>query len=253
MWQELLKIALIGAERTPLSEEVKEKLAALGIPVKEQSEVQSLLEGIAYYGQLEKISISTPEFKGQIPTLVKQASYPVQFITTISIKHFQTILSKWQLALPEFSLHAQQHGLFLPPEYLPLAFNFVKEQEKSWDSIAPLIEEHGWWLIDKSKYWNFLVNRPYKTIEIPQIRIQQATQGIKDFQQSLQSGRTYLDQSDWNRIKRLAFSADLNQYDFLRNNWNPHTLSHPIWNGNLNQIFEILDFRRKMIKSLTKS
>ncbi|MEN0045821.1 MAG: hypothetical protein AAF806_02045 [Bacteroidota bacterium] len=250
MWQELLKIALIGAERTPLSDEMKEELAALGIPVEEQSETQSLLESIAYYAQLEKINISISDFKGQRPSVVREAPYPVRFISSNSIKHFQTILSKWQLSLPEFSRYAQENSLFLPPEYLPLAFNYVRENEKSWDSIAPLVEEHGWWLVSKNKYWKFLANRPYRTIEIPKTRVFQATQGIKEFQESLQGGRTYLDQADWNRIKRLAFSADLNQYDSLRNNWNPQALSHPMWNGNLNQLFRILDFRRAMIKTL---
>ena len=144
MWQELLKIALIGAERTSLSEEMKAELSALGIPIEEQSETQSLLESISYYAQLEKINITTSDFKGQRPARVREASYPVQFISMNSVKHFQTILSKWQLALPEFSLHAQENSLFLPPEYLPLAFNYVRENEKSWDSIAPLVEEHGW-------------------------------------------------------------------------------------------------------------
>ncbi|MEM8526237.1 MAG: hypothetical protein AAGG68_16470 [Bacteroidota bacterium] len=250
MWQELLKIALIGAERTPLSEDMQEKLAALGIPVEEQSEVQSLLEGVSYFGQLEKINIATRDFKGARPNLVRKASYPVHYLSEKSVEDFQTILSKWQLALPEFSLHARQNGCFLPPEYLPLAFNCVRENNKTWDSIAPLVEEHGWWLVGKNEYWKFLVDRPYRTVEIPKSRIHQATQGIKDFQESLQGGRTYLDQTDWNRIKRLAFSADLNQYDALRNNWNPQALNHPMWNGNLNQIFRILDFRRAMIRAL---
>lgn len=250
MWQELLKIALIGAERAPLSEEMKAELTALGISVEEQSEVQSLLESIAYYVQLEKINILTSNFKGQRPSVVREASYPIRFISPVSIQHFQTVLQKWQLALTEFSLHAQENSLYLPPEYLPLAFNYVKENEKSWDSIAPLVEEHGWWLVSKNKYWKFLADRPYRTIEIPNTRIYQATQGIKDFQQSLQAGRTYMDQMDWNRIKRLAFSADLNQYDALRNNWNPQALNHQIWNGNVNQISRILDFRRGMIRTL---
>jgi len=250
MWQELVKIALIGTERTPLSEEMKATLVELGLPVDEQAETQSLLEGISYATQLEKINISFSAFEGERLSKVKQAVHPVSFISDISKQHFQSILKKWQLALPEFSLHVQANGLFLPPECLPEAFNFVKGNEKSWDSIAPLIGEHGWWLLGQNKYWQFLTHRPYKTLEVPQSRIHQATQGIKDFQESLQAGRTYLDQSDWNRIKRYAFSADLRQYDTLRNNWNPQALNHPMWNGNLNQIFQILDFRRRVIRTL---
>ncbi|MEM9887883.1 MAG: hypothetical protein AAF849_18455 [Bacteroidota bacterium] len=249
-WQTLNKIALLGLDRSPIPKEILAELAKLGANADKNTDTQNLLEAIAYHAQLQKVKLPIEDFKGQLPPEARSAPYAVKYINTRSLQHFQEILQKRLLALPEFSLHAQAWQLFLPPEWLPMALEIVRSNLKNWNHIAPLMEENGWWLLNKNPYWISLKDRPYRKAEIPPNRIAQATQGIRDFQASLASGRTYLDQSDWLRLVKWVYHANLETYDQIRNDWPQQVLTHPMWQGRLNQLFDILDFRRNMIQAL---
>jgi len=250
IWEELVRTALLGVERTPLSAATLAHLKTLGINVEENTDTQNILEAVAYYAQLQKIDFQLVKSDFTLPKKAKKSSAAVKYMDVTTASLLEKIINKYHLAIEEFSLLAQENEQFIPPEKVPICLNIVREKDNYWDSIAPMLDENGWWLLDKNKYWKFLKNRPYKPVEILLDRIYQSTRSLKDFRDSLANGRTYLDNSDWQAVKRAAFFADLNQYDDLTSNWDENALHHPIWNSNLSQLFDILEFRKNMIQSI---
>ncbi|MEM9848485.1 MAG: hypothetical protein AAF847_11385 [Bacteroidota bacterium] len=252
-WQSINKIALLGVDRAPIPSEILEELEQLGAAVASHTDTQNVLEAAAYHAQLQKITLPIEEVKGQLPPKARIAPYEVKYISTRSTQHFQEILQQRSLALQEFSLHAQDQALFLLPELLPSALETVRANLKNWNYIAPLMEENGWWLLNKNPHWTSLKDRPYRRIAIPANRVAQATRGIQDFQIALANGRTYLDQSDGSRLMRWAYYANLEAYDRLRNDWSPDILGHPMWQGRLHQLFDTLKFRQEMCRALEET
>ncbi len=157
-WEEIVKTALVGTERSQLSEESLEQLQALGIDVNANTS-QVILKAAAVYSRMQKAGRFLPEWKKKLPKAAPKDKTPI--CNAKAIKYLSLMMNgTHEAALPEFMLHLVLHNKRLPIEKLPELFDRCKGQKNLWSILAPTIGKQGEWLIEQNQEWHHLLLQP---------------------------------------------------------------------------------------------
>ena len=158
IWDALVKVALIGTDRSSLPEEEKEKLRSLGLdPDLDAS--QAILEAAAFYAPIIKAGFQTKKWKGPLPKpAIEEDQNPC---SAKSANHLALMLSdRFHAALSEFVELMADYQQHLPPEALPDLLSRCLQDIGFWQLIKPIIGQRGHWLIEQNPEWHFLKEAP---------------------------------------------------------------------------------------------
>ncbi len=159
LWQELTKIALMGTERSQLSESIKTALQAKGIRLG-NDEARMIMEGASYYAMMHKSGMQAKVWDRPIPTpapkeLPENACSP----EAIQCLH-QIIDGAFPGALNEFIHLLQKHGRHLPAELLPNLLDQCRQSPSLWEKLRDCLGARGAWLVQQNPEWLFLQQSP---------------------------------------------------------------------------------------------
>lgn len=157
-WKELAKVALLGTERSHLSDEAKAKLKHHGIRM-DTEETQMLLESAAFFSQINKAAFLLPTFQGKFIATPEDENDHIA--SPKSTHHLNLILTgDYGAALPDFIVHLQKNKKQLSPKNLPELLNKCLESRDFWQKIKPAIGKRGWWLLEQNPAWQTLEKLP---------------------------------------------------------------------------------------------
>ncbi len=155
IWSELVRMALLGGERSTLSPELRKRLESYGIQT-DNSFPEVLLESAALVNQIRKAAFKLEPFDGQIPDALTAPHE--QACSAQSTAHLNAILDgRYAPALSEFLFHLQQHKKAIPQETLPDLLNASLEDEELWGLLSPVLGHHGEWLLEQWPAWQPLL------------------------------------------------------------------------------------------------
>jgi len=153
-WEELVKLALLGTDRSSLSPAMTAELQSYGIDTtKEITEV--VLESAALYAPLQKAGYEPKTWEQ--PLLPKSPEETLANCSQQSANHLRLILmGRYPYALTEFVLGMATYQKCLPFELLPDLLDKCIKDEFLWQQIQPIIGQRGNWLIDLNPVWQKL-------------------------------------------------------------------------------------------------
>ena len=155
LWNELVKLALLGTDRSSLSPEMKAELTTYGIDTeKEITEV--VLESIALMGPLQKAGFQPMKWEGEY--LEKCPEETLVNCSAKSANHLGLILhGRYSYALAEFVEAMAINGKCLPFEQLPELLDKCVKDEYLWQSLETVIGHRGQWAIQLNPAWHKLM------------------------------------------------------------------------------------------------
>lgn len=232
IWQELIKTALIGTERSGLSEELIVALKQQGIDTHAEMP-KILLQSAGLYALLRKAGFVLQNFVGDLPKAIE--STEENFCNQISIRHLKAILEgPYKKVLPEFIFVAMQAKKILPPEFLALIFQDSLRNRKLWHTAIPIIGARGQWLLHQNKAWKRLVERMLETNHEPFTK--------NDIYPVLENKFQIWGSDD------VAFRAHPDDFNDLRAFW--QSLGTRTHDSFVQKCLQILSFREEMIRAL---
>lgn len=154
IWNELVKVALLGTERSKLSSSTLDYLEQLGIDVDEEV-TQVFLQAAALYHQQYKVGKPFPILQGDLPERVGDDTLEV--CNARSSHHLQLIINQtFAGVLPEFIYHLIKNKKQLPPEQLPALLDKCVKDLELYEELKEGLGERGKWLIQQNKAWQKL-------------------------------------------------------------------------------------------------
>ncbi|MEL6636581.1 MAG: DUF5691 domain-containing protein [Bacteroidota bacterium] len=159
LWQELIKVALMGTERSQLSPPTKEELRRLGIdPALPPPRL--VLEGAAYLATMHKGGIRAREWTRPLPEAAPPND-PQRDCSPRAIQVLEQILNdSFPDALGEFVQLLHQHQRQLPAEMLPDLFDQARRNAELWGKLRDCIGTRGHWLLQQNPDWASLRRQP---------------------------------------------------------------------------------------------
>ncbi|NJL74538.1 MAG: hypothetical protein HC892_05335 [Saprospiraceae bacterium] len=245
-WENLIKTSILGISRAALPHELLVQMNALGMPTDEMTTEQILLESSALFAQAQKLKFPTTTWTETLPAtafLPTSSNYMPNDLAVC----FKQLLLRYRLCLQEFSLEAQMQGLHLSPNLLPLALEVAVKYPETWDFVALLLDERGWWLIQQRKRWKKLANRPFKRVEITPDQRAQALETMKRMQSMLQQKAFVVQEQDWKDFHLAAYYLSPSEIAYWLDYW---LQNNPYFDYRSRQIMfctNVLDFRGDMI------
>jgi hypothetical protein len=155
IWSELVRLALLGGERSTLSPELRKKLESYGIQT-DNAFPEVLLESAALVNQIRKAAFKLEPFEGQLPDTLTAAQG--QACSARSTAHLYAILAgRYAPALTEFLQHLEENKKAIPQETLPDLLNASLEEAELWHLIQPVLGKQGEWLLKQWPAWQPLL------------------------------------------------------------------------------------------------
>ncbi len=153
-WNELVKLALLGTDRSTLSPAMKVELEGYGIDTeKEITEV--VLESAALYAPLQKAGFQPKQWEGE--ALNPSPEEELASCRIKSANHLGLILEgRYAGALTEFVERMADYNKCLPFELLPELLDKCVKDEELWHNLKPIIGNRGNWLIQLNPAWQKL-------------------------------------------------------------------------------------------------
>ena len=156
MWSEIVKVALIGTDRTTIPDEVRTHLESLGISTKNLTDDQLLLKAATVFATLNRGSRKVSKrITKELPQKIKEkdkkdcpvaASYLLQRMLT----------EEYEKVLPEFIRLLNQKNIVLPPTALPHFLDKAARSIQFWNTIQEVIGKKGRWLCSLNPQWRHL-------------------------------------------------------------------------------------------------
>ena len=154
VWEELIKVALIGTDLSQLSEGTKGTLQKLGVDTN-ATPAKVLLEGAAIYSQMQKAGYEPQSFKGDFLEPCEIGKTKV--CSKKSTDQLSQILNGiYEDVLEEFIQYLIHYKKSLPPEMLPDLLEKCRSDKDLWKQIRFAIGDRGYWLIQQNPDWHFL-------------------------------------------------------------------------------------------------
>lgn len=160
VWNDLVRVALIGTDNSKLSEATLKFLESKGIDI-DNPPAEILLEATAYFSTLQKVAGDLPLWKKQdfTQTISEQKTIPLNKEST---KHLNDILQgDHEEALEEFVFLMVKNKKHLPGEFLPEIFDECLTNNQLWKQIKKTIGGSGSWLLQQNKNWFLLTDNIY--------------------------------------------------------------------------------------------
>ena len=159
MWQNIVKTALLGTQRSKLSE--SDKMALQGFGVKTEKEpARVILQSAALIGQMQRVGKELPDREGGLPVAspeetLESCSEKAAYNLTLMLSN-----EEFSSALPEFLRHLENAQKIIPPEALPQVLNECINDDKLWKAIRNAVGERGKWLALQHPQWKNLFIKP---------------------------------------------------------------------------------------------
>lgn len=151
LWQEIVRLSLLGTERATFSPAVAQFLEKWELDNEDEANA-ILLNLIATLGTAKRLKLpvkdvstsdSRPDFKEDLPDSSKAALSALKLI----------LEGPYEKALPEFINLLEKNRQLLPKVYLPEIFNWSLQNRKYWPSLKPYIGKFGHWLLEQNPDW----------------------------------------------------------------------------------------------------
>jgi hypothetical protein len=157
-WDELVKVALIGTDRSNLSEATKKELSDLGIDTSKEATF-TVLEGAALLSLMQKTGGFPKSWDKPIPE--KSPEEKGVQCSKKSRNHLKLILKgTFSELLPEFVSHLAKNDKLLPLDYLPELLDQSLRNKELWKALKRVIGKRGHWLIGQNQEWQTLSFQP---------------------------------------------------------------------------------------------
>ena len=154
LWKELVKLALIGTERSSIPPSVAKALEAYGIDTT-QDITRVVLEGAALQSPLQKAGFMPETWNSQ--TLAPSPPEQLTNCSKESIEHLSLILQGiYSHALDEFIEGMILYKKCLPFELLPAFLDECVKDDALWQKLQAVIGKRGQWLIHLNPAWQKL-------------------------------------------------------------------------------------------------
>ncbi len=155
LWQEVVKIAIVGTERQalkviPPDNQLGEILSCLDNSDREGS-LLSAAGAIALYQRAGKISLSDKQ-----PLQNRSEEEELLDCSLVSRQHLALILNGNAQLLPEWLTVAAAAKRRVPSEYLPQLLTLGQKQSHLRASILPVLGKRGYWLAKYNQDWNYI-------------------------------------------------------------------------------------------------
>lgn len=151
--KDLIRIALLGSDRTELPESLREEIKALGADDKDRA--KAILRAVTKWQMQQKAAYIPPTFEGEWPLAPDVGDE--KFCSPIATKYLQQMMDgKYEQALPEFFKFAKMHGRYLPPEQVPGLLQQATENPGQAELLKPLMGTHAKWLAAQHPEWSLL-------------------------------------------------------------------------------------------------
>lgn len=158
IWKELVKIALLGTDRTQLSEELTSQLEEWGVDIAEAPE-RLVLEAAAIASPMQKAGTALNKWEAPFPS-------PSDLETrTATGKILPTLLAQikqWdnEALLEDFIYLLQHSQKQIPSEFLPFLIEKASKKPSFFKSLEPLLGTKGQWLLQQHPDWQKLLEMP---------------------------------------------------------------------------------------------
>lgn len=154
IWSELVRMALLGGERSNLQPELKQKFEAYGIHT-DAPFPDMMLESAALFNQIRKAAFPLETYQGILPPPIPETEGTA--CSSLSTAHLRAILNgRYGPALSEFIFHLSQNQKKIPAEALPDLFNASLQDQTLWELLRPVIGKRGEWLLQQWPDWRSL-------------------------------------------------------------------------------------------------
>ncbi|MEM1321791.1 MAG: DUF5691 domain-containing protein [Bacteroidota bacterium] len=157
-WNDLVKLALLGTDRSQLSEAQLNELQQLGIDTS-QAAPKLLLEAAALMAPMQKAGQALKSWTGPLPRAAEEEEE--QRCSARSAYHLAQIITKEkEVLLQDFLDILHLSGRSLPPEQLPALLERALQSSTFWEKLRPVLGQKGNWLIRQHPEWKRLVELP---------------------------------------------------------------------------------------------
>ncbi len=153
LWENIVKTALIGTERHPLS---AADLAALGLPVAATDPAQTALEALTAAALRRKAGFPLADAPNERPAPAPPDERPVCGPAAVALLQ-QMLAGRHRPALPEFLNLLTMSGRRLPPELLPDVLQIGLENKGLFVQMEPALGPLGIWLARQHFRWQALL------------------------------------------------------------------------------------------------
>ena len=151
--KDLIRIALLGSDRTEIPNHLREQIKAEGVEDKDTA--RALLKLATKCQMKQKAGFIPPTFEGEWPLGPDTAKE--RFCSPLATRYLQQMMDgKYEQALPEFFQLAKKEGRFLPPEQLPTLLQQASENPGQAAILKPLMGKHANWLANQHPEWSLL-------------------------------------------------------------------------------------------------
>ncbi len=155
IWEDLIKTALIGTDRTKLSEDTLKALTALGIDP-DAHPAKIVMDAVGLYAPMQKVARPIDTWQMALPEPCPPETAPLCHAD--SIQHLAMILNSNYHGeiLNEFLGHMQRYRMVLPAEQLPVLLHRCRNNPQLWKLLQTVIGQKGHWLIQQNPDWHYL-------------------------------------------------------------------------------------------------
>ncbi len=149
-WKTLVKIGLIGTNRSKIPEEMIRQLQAIGI--EEEDPARLIMKAAAIMSMRKKAGTRPTDFTGDLPLVTQKAQ--TNICSKRAVQYLNMILKRNDLPiLSEFLITLKKYHKSLPPEALPLIFDKATKTPAVWQALQPVLGDRGRWLIQQNPEW----------------------------------------------------------------------------------------------------
>lgn len=248
MWQDLVRVSLIGTDKASPSIETMEALQKWGIQSDELSEL--VLEGAGVLSFLKKGALPLKSFENQ--DLSNSENEILETVNAQSALHLKEILrGGYSAAFPEYLYYLEARNKILPPEYLPEIFHIYRGDSVLIPVIAQRMGKRGEWLAEINDNWNYFNNKNvlynvHYTSLTPQETIAKGRELVDLFKAY---SFIWSDEKKLNaEIQYFAYHADIKMIDNIESLFE-NSVSYQ-WSNKYSEIMSVMRFRRKMIENI---
>ncbi len=153
VWENIVKTALIGTERHPLS---AADLATLGLPVTATDPAQAALEALAAAHLRRKAGFVLADAPAERPLPAPHDHRPICGSAAIALLR-QMLSGRHRPALPEFLELLTASNQRLPPELLPDLLHIGLDNKFFFKQLEPALGPLGKWLAQQHFRWRNLL------------------------------------------------------------------------------------------------
>ena len=159
-WENLVKIGLIGTNRSKISKEMFEELRSMGIEVEDPAHL--ILKAAATMSMTRKAGRIPAEFTEDLPVPIEKI--PSNICSKRAILYLNRIIKRNDLQiLVEFITTLKKYNKSLPPESLPLILDKALKTPVLWKALKLDLGDREKWLITQNPNWSTLIHAPTLT------------------------------------------------------------------------------------------